>query len=142
MDETFVNVRRLSLLLGLLILGHHGLLLAPRYAEPLPDFAQATPKFILPFADLPALLKADKGTPVPSAGYLTDRDISPMSTETAYFLAAQNVLAPAVIEVNNPALPLLLIDNRAPSLEKISREFPSLHIIYQNSSGVILAKQK
>ena len=88
------------------------------------------------FADLAEYLKGVK-----TAGFLTDKDMSPERND-GQFLAAQYTLAPVVLDLNNPDHELVILDcisiPSAFDLMELTHRVP----LFINPYGKILAKRK
>ena len=86
------------------------------------------------YADLRSYLKD-----VRVIGYFTDRNFSSESAQMKYFLSAQYMLAPVILDVNNPRHPLMLIDCQSLILPFDIMQRLHAEMIYINNNGKILA---
>ena len=76
---------------------------------------------------------------IPRIGFLTDKDMSPERND-GQFLAAQYILAPTILDLNNPNYTYVLLDctNLLETQELIHRY--DLQIVYMNKYGKTLTR--
>jgi len=75
-----------------------------------------------------------------SISYFTDRELRPESPQMKYFLSAQYMLAPVLLDVDNPDHELMLIDGQSFVYPFDIMQALNAEMIYINNAGKILAR--